>query len=112
MTAQTLGLLAALAWPLPMIVALFMVVRAPALKFRLIWVAFCFVGVGAFWMDTATGHWGFIPAAINILGPGSAPGFFKACIPIGAFVVIAMLQKIKAIRAAALAAKAAEPPSA
>ena len=72
MTAQTLGLLAALAWPLPMIVALFMVVRAPALKFRLIWVAFCFVGVGAFWMDTATGHWGFIPATINILGPGSA----------------------------------------
>ncbi len=99
MTAQTLGLLAALAWPIPMITALFLVVRTKALKFRPIWAVVSFVGVGAFWMEHATGRWGFIPVAVNLLGPGSAPGFYKACVPVGALLVIALVLRIRTARA-------------
>lgn len=99
MTPQTLGLLAALAWPIPMIAALFLVVRTRALKFRPIWAAVSFVGVGAFWMDSTTGRWGFIPMAINLLGPGASAGFYKACFPIGALLVIALVLKIRTARA-------------
>lgn len=66
---QTFGLVAALAWPLPMVVAAFLVARDRTLKFRIVWALMCFVGVGAFWMQQGTGHWGFIPLAINVLGP-------------------------------------------
>lgn len=88
---QTLGLAAALAWPLPMIVALFLAVRDRTLKFRVLWAVLCFVGVGAFWMDQATGRWGFVPLAINLLGPGSQPGFYKATVPAGAITVLVLL---------------------
>ncbi len=99
MTAQTLGLLAALAWPIPMITALFLVVRTRTLKFRPIWAALSFVGVGAFWMDSATGRWGFIPLAVNLLGPGASAGFYKACVPVGALLVIALVLKVRRARA-------------
>jgi hypothetical protein len=88
---QPLGLVAALTWPLPMIVALLMTVRERGLRFRVMWALMCFVGVGAFWMQGSTGRWGFIPLAINILGPGFQAGFYKATVPAGAFVVIALL---------------------
>jgi len=96
---QTLGLVAALAWPLPMIVALFLVVRDRTLKFRIPWAVLCFVGFGAFWMEQATGKWGFAPFAINLLGPGSQPGFYKATIPGGAIAVLLLL-RVRALRRA------------
>lgn len=87
---QTLGLAAALVWPIPMIVALFFVLRDRSLKFRPVWAVMCFVGVGAFWMEQTTGRWGFVPLAINLL-LGSQPGFYKATIPAGAFAVMLVL---------------------
>jgi hypothetical protein len=104
MTPQTLGLLAALAWPIPMIAALFLVVRTKALKFRPVWAVISFVGVSAFWMERSTGKWDFIPVAINLLGPGSAPGFYKACVPVGALLVIALVLKVRSVRTTANAA--------
>jgi hypothetical protein len=81
---QMLALVLALAWPLPMIVALYFVARTKALRLRLIWAVLCFVGVGAFWMQPSTGQWGFVPFAVNILGPGQAGGFLKSTFPAGA----------------------------
>jgi hypothetical protein len=98
MTTQTLGLLAALAWPIPMIAALLLVVSTKTLRFRPILAVVSFVGVGVFWMESATGQWGFIPVAINLLGPGSAPGFYKACAPVGALLVIAWVLKVRTAR--------------
>lgn len=98
---QTLGLIAALAWPLPMIVALFLVARDRTLKFRIVWALMCFVGIGAFWMERSTGAWGFIPLAINVLGPNSQPGFYKAVIPAGAIGVLT-LQVLRARKRRAL----------
>jgi hypothetical protein len=104
---QTLGLVAALAWPIPMLAALFFVLRDRTLKFRLLWAVMCFVGVGAFWMQQGTGKWGFIPAAINVLGPGSQPGFYKATIPAGSLAVLFVLS-LKARRIQQRKALAAE----
>lgn len=94
---QTLGLVAALTWPLPMVVAAFLVARDRTLKFRIVWALMCFVGVGAFWMQQGTDRWGFIPLAINVLGPGSQAGFYKATIPLGAIGVLVM-QALRARR--------------
>src|SRR4051812_9418444 len=96
---QTWGLLAALTWPLGMIAGLFLVIRTPGLKSRVLWAVLCFVGVGAFWMRTSDGLWGFVPAAINVLGPGSAAGFYKATIPVGAAVAIGVCLAIRRVRA-------------
>jgi len=102
--SNTLGLAAALAWPIPMIAALFLVARDRTLKFRVVWAVVCFVGIGAFWMQRGTGQWGFIPLAFNLLGPGSQPGFYKATIPVGAIVVLTLLwlraRKLRALKAA------------
>ncbi|HJV43854.1 hypothetical protein [Caulobacter sp.] len=95
---QNLGLAAALAWPIPMIAALFFVLRDRTLKFRPLWAVMCFVGVGAFWMEQSSGRWGFIPLAINLI-PGTQPGFYKATIPAGAFAVLLML-RLRAVRKA------------
>lgn len=81
---ETLALAAALAWPLPMIVALYFVARTKALKLRLIWAVLCFVGVGVLWMHTASGKWGVVPLAVNVLGPGQQPGVLKSTFPAGA----------------------------
>jgi len=102
---QTFGLVAALAWPLPMVVAAFLVARDRTLKFRIVWALLCFVGVGAFWMKQGTGEWGFIPLAINVLGPGSQAGFYKATIPLGAISVL-VLQALRARARRALAKSA------
>ncbi|UAL10321.1 hypothetical protein [Caulobacter segnis] len=88
---QSLGLAAALAWPVPMIVALFLVARDRTLKYRILWAVVCFVGIGALWVQQSTGRWGFIPVAINLLGPGSQPGFYKATFPAGAVAVLILL---------------------
>lgn len=98
---QTLGLMAALTWPLPMIVALVLVARDKTLKYRVLWAVLCFVGVGAFWMQASTGQWGFVPLAINLLGPNSQPGFYKAVIPAGAIGVLVM-QALRARKRRAL----------
>ena len=88
MTPQILGHLAALAWPIPMVTALILVAATPTLRFRLLWCLVGLVGVGAFWMEISTGRWGFIPLAVNLLGPGLASGFHRAVIPLGAVVAI------------------------
>lgn len=86
-----------------MILALLLLVRERGLRFRVMWALMCFVGVGAFWMEGSTGKWGFIPLAINILGPGFQAGFYKATIPGGAFVVMFLLWLRARKRAAAKA---------
>ena len=88
---QTLGLAAALAWPIPMIVAAFLVARDRTLKFRVLWAVIAFIGIGAFWMSRGTGQWGFVPLAINLLTPSFQPGVYRATIPAGAFAVLLML---------------------
>ena len=99
MTVQTLGHLAALAWPIPMIVALILVAATRALRFRVLWCVISLVGIGAFWMEIDSGRWGFIPLAINLLGPGHAPGFHKAVIPLGAVVAILAVLRARTARA-------------
>jgi hypothetical protein len=85
---QLLGLTAALLCPLVMFVGLFVVLRTPALKWRVAWAVLCFVGVGAFWMRASDGMWGFVPMAINLLGPGQQVGFYKATAPLGAIAAM------------------------
>ncbi len=95
---QTLGLLATLTSPLVMFVGLFLVLRTEGLKWRIAWAVLCFVGVGAFWMRAADGHWGFVPAAINILGTGQQAGFYKASIPLGALVSMFICVSVRRAR--------------
>ena len=97
---QTLGLLAALAWPLVMIIGLFLVIRTPGLMYRVLWAVLCFVGAGAFWMQKDSGQWGFLPATINVLGPGSAAGFYKATVPVGALIAIGVCLAVRRVRTA------------
>ncbi|MBO9546594.1 hypothetical protein [Caulobacter sp.] len=104
--SNTLGLLAALLWPLPMITALFFVLRDRTLKYRIVFAVMSFVGVGAFWMEASTGKWGFVPMAISLM-PNVQPGFYKATIPVGAFAVLTVLYLRARKRAAAAAAKTA-----
>ena len=103
---QFLGLTAALLCPLVMFVGLFLVLRTPGLKWRILWAVLCFLGVGAFWMRASTGEWGFVPAAINLLGPGQQPGFYKATLPLGALAAIVVCIGVRRARAEALASKA------
>lgn len=93
--SHTLAVIAALTWPLPMIAALIVVARDRTLKHRVLWAVVSFVGVGAFWMQVSTGRWGFVPLAVNLLGPGSQPDFLKATIPAGAVAVLT-LQALRA----------------
>jgi len=94
----TLGLLAALTSPLVMFVGLFLVLRTEGLKWRIAWAVLCFVGVGAFWMRASDGLWGFVPAAINILGAGQQAGFYKASIPLGALVSMFICVSVRRAR--------------
>ena len=98
---QLLGVLVALLCPLVMFVALFLVIRTPGLKWRIAWAVLCFVGVGAFWMRAADGAWGFMPAAINLLGPGQQAGYFKATIPIGALASVFVCLSVRKAQAVA-----------
>ncbi|WP_165190652.1 hypothetical protein [Caulobacter soli] len=98
---QILGLLAALTCPLVMFVGLFLVLRTQGLKWRIAWAVLCFVGIGAFWMRASTGEWGFVPGAINLLGPGQQPGFYKATFPIGAIAAMVVCIGVRRARAAA-----------
>ncbi len=98
-----LGLLAALVSPLVMCVALFLVIRTPGLKWRIAWAVLCFVGVGAFWLRASDGAWGFVPAAINILGTGQQAGFFKTSIPLGALVSMFICVSVRRARLKAAA---------
>ena len=98
---QLLGVLVALLCPLVMFVALFLVIRTPGLKWRIAWAVLCFVGVGAFWMRAADGAWGFMPAAINLLGPGQQAGYFKATIPIGALASMFVCLSVRKAQAVA-----------
>ena len=95
---QILGLLAALTSPLVMFVGLFVVLRAEGLKWRVAWAALCFVGIGAFWMRASSGQWGFMPAAINILGTGQQAGFYKASIPLGALLSMFICVSVRRAR--------------
>uniref|UniRef100_B0T0V1 Uncharacterized protein n=1 Tax=Caulobacter sp. (strain K31) TaxID=366602 RepID=B0T0V1_CAUSK len=95
---QTLGLLAALTSPLVMFVGLFLVLRTEGLKWRIAWAVLCFVGVGAFWMRASDGLWGFVPAAVNILGTGQQAGFYKASIPLGALVSMFICVSVRRTR--------------
>ena len=104
---QTLGLLAALTCPLVMFGALFLVLRTQGLKYRILWAVLCFVGIGAFWMRASDGVWGFVPAAINILGPGQQAGYYKATVPLGALASMFVCLGVRRARANALA-KAAD----
>ena len=67
-------------------------------KFRPIWAALSFVGVGAFWMRASDGLWGFVPAAINILGTGQQAGYYKASIPLGALASMFICVSVRRAR--------------
>jgi len=99
MSDRTLALLAQFPWLPAMIVVAAVVASTRALPYRLAWAAACFVGVGAFWMDLESGRWGFVPIAVNLLGPGHAPGLLKATIPIGVIVALAMALRARTRRA-------------
>ncbi len=105
---QILGLLAALTCPLVMFGALFLVLRTQGLKYRILWAVLCFVGIGAFWVRASDGAWGFVPAAINLLGPGQQAGYYKATMPVGALGSLFVCLGVRRARANALAAKAPE----
>jgi len=90
MSDRTLALLAQFPWLPAMILAAAVVASTRTLRYRLAWAAACFVGVGAFWMQLETRRCGFIPIAVNLLGPGHAPGLLKATIPIGAIVALTL----------------------
>jgi hypothetical protein len=107
---QTLGLLAALTSPLVMFVGLFLVLRTPGLKWRIAWAVLCFVGIGAFWMRASDGAWGFVPAAINILGTGQQAGFYKASMPLGALASMFVCVSVRRARLQAEARRAAATP--
>lgn len=100
---QLLGVLIALLCPLVMFVALFLVIRTPGLKWRIAWAVLCFVGIGAFWMRASDGSWGFLPAAINLLGPGQQPGYFKATVPLGALASMFVCVSVRRAQKAAAA---------
>lgn len=102
---QLLGLIASLLCPLVMFVGLFVVLRTPALKWRIAWAVLCFVGIGAFWMRASDGAWGFVPAAINILGPGQQVGYFKATAPLGAIAAMFICVTVRRARLRTQAAK-------
>jgi hypothetical protein len=108
---QFLGLTAALLCPLTMFVGLFVVLRTPALKWRIAWAVLCFIGVGAFWMRASDGLWGFVPAAFNILGPGQQAGYFKATAPLGAIAAMFVCVSVQRAQKAAAARRQAEPAS-
>ena len=105
---QLLGLIAALLCPLVMFVGLFVVLRTPGLKWRIAWAVLCFVGVGAFWMRASDGAWGFVPAAINILGTGQQAGFYKASAPLGAIAAMFICATVRRAQARAQAARNSE----
>ena len=103
---QILGLLAALLSPLMMFVGLFLVLRTEGLKWRIAWAVLCFVGIGAFSMRSADGAWSFVPAAINILGPGQQAGLFKATVPLGAIAAMFVCVSVRRAQKAAAARRA------
>jgi hypothetical protein len=107
---QLLGLLAALTSPLVMFVGLFLVLRTPGLKWRIAWAVLCFVGIGAFWMRASDGAWGFVPAAINILGTGQQAGFYKASMPLGALASMFVCVSVRRARLQAEARRASAAP--
>ena len=49
------------------------------------------------------GLWGFVPAAINILGTGQQAGYFKASIPVGALVSMFVCVSVRRAQQAAAA---------
>ncbi|MBC7670686.1 MAG: hypothetical protein H7236_19985, partial [Gemmatimonadaceae bacterium] len=58
-------------------------------------------------MRASDGVWGFVPAAINILGPGQQAGYYKATVPLGALASMFVCLGVRRARANALA-KAAD----
>lgn len=108
MSPQFLGLTAALLCPLVMFVGLFVVLRTPGLKWRIAWAVACFIGVGAFWMRASDGLWGFVPGAINILGPGQQAGYFKATLPLGAIAAMFVCVSVRRVQKATAARREAE----
>ena len=95
---QILGLLAALTSPLVMFVGLFLVLRTPALKWRIAWAVLCFIGIGMFSMRASDGAWDFVPATISILGTSQQAGFYKASIPLGALVSMFICVSVRRAR--------------
>jgi hypothetical protein len=49
-----------------------------------------------------------VPAAINLLGPGQQPGFYKATIPVGALASIFVCVSVRRARKAAAARRPSE----
>lgn len=90
MNSPIFNVFAQFPWTLAMLLAAAVVASSRALPYRLAWAAACFVGVGAFWMDLGSGRWGFVPMAVNLLGPGHTAGLLKATIPIGAIVALTL----------------------
>jgi hypothetical protein len=86
-------LIATFAIPALMVAAAIATLRAKGLRHKWLWVLISFVGVGAVWMNWATGAWGAV-WAVNLLGFGLAKGpsplspwILHFAPPVGALVV-------------------------
>jgi hypothetical protein len=93
------GFLAAtFAVPLVMLAALAAAARAKGLTWRPAWMLLALVGVGASWMNWATGSTGQVWAAVNLLGLGIVrgpspldPWILRFASPVGALAVVVRL---------------------
>jgi hypothetical protein len=93
------GFLAAtFAVPLVMLAALAAAARAKGLTWRPAWMLLALVGVGASWMNWATGSTGQVWAAVNLLGFGIVrgpspldPWILRFASPVGALAVVVRL---------------------
>jgi hypothetical protein len=107
---QFLGLTAALLCPLTMFVGLFVVLRTPALKWRIAWAVLCFIGVGAFWMRASDGPVGLRAGGVqHPWAQASRRATSKATAPLGAIAAMFVCVSVQRAQKAAAARRQAEP---
>lgn len=93
---QYLFLIAAVASPLAMVIALIKVIRTPGLRRKWLWGIAAFFGVTQVQMNWATGAVGFNLITVQLLGAGATTGFSRfdpwfisMTLPVGAVLILA-----------------------
>jgi len=84
--------------PLMMAAAFWKVVSTPGLRWKWLWAAAAFLGVGAMQMNWTTGQFLWQPITVNLIGAGLrrgasafSPWMLSATVPIGALLILAGL---------------------
>lgn len=83
--------------PLVMLGVAALAAFTPGLRWRLVWMALCFVGVGAAWLNWTTGEGGFVATQIGLIAVGASratdisPWVLKFSAPVGALAVLVRL---------------------